>query len=62
MKCQKKKGKIIVKFKPYTFYWGKLFKLSLNAILKQCLTTNVKSILIKLHKGLIGGHFGVNTL
>jgi hypothetical protein len=63
MKCQKKKReKIIVKFKPCTFYGGKLHKLSLNAILKQCLTTKVKSILIKLHTRFVGGHFGLNTL
>ncbi len=31
---KKKKGKIVVKFKPYTFYEGKLYKLGLNAILK----------------------------
>jgi hypothetical protein len=63
MKCQKEKRKnIIVKLKLYTFYGGKLYKLGPIAILKQCLTTKVKSILITLHKRLVGGHFGVNTL
>jgi len=59
---KEKREKIIIKFKSYTFYGGKLYKLGLNAIYKQDLTTKVKSILIKLHKGLVGGHFSVNTL
>jgi hypothetical protein len=34
MPKEKRGKKIIVKFKPYTFYGGKLYKLGLNAILK----------------------------
>jgi hypothetical protein len=44
-------------------YDGHLQKLKLDGILRQCLTPNETSkVLEEFHEGLVGGHYGSNTI
>ncbi len=58
---REKKKCLTIKSIPYRLYGKKLNKLGPNGILWQCLShTEANVILIKLHDGLAGGHYGIS--
>ncbi len=60
---KEKKSRIAIKFRPYSLYERKLYKLKPNNILWQCLAfEEAIKVLINFHEGLVKGRFSINTI
>ncbi len=60
---KEERNQIIIKASLYTLYDRQLYKSRLHGVLQQCVfLEEVSKILEDFHEGLIGGHFGINTI
>ncbi len=60
---KEERSRIAIKSRPYSLYEGKLYKLGLDNILRQCLTfEEVTKILVDFYEAPTRGHFDINTI